>query len=183
MRNYRIIAGLAAQALFVTSWLALPATTSAAETEDSAQINTLLAEAKTKALDLKRDSADMESFTRSNRGWEGYASKILTIKEHINDSGKLLTKLKNTEPTGAPWQQTAIDRIEPLLRELAANTEATIDHLNNNRAAVHFPEFKNFVKANYELASDLEELIRDFVTYGESKGKFQRLQDKLEVAK
>jgi hypothetical protein len=37
------------------------------------------------------------------------------------------------------------------------------------------------VQANYELASDLEALIRDFVGYGEAKLKYQRLGEKLEI--
>ena len=34
---------------------------------------------------------------------------------------------------------------------------------------------------NYELATNLEELIRDFVNYGEAKQKLERLADKLEI--
>ena len=103
------------------------------------------------------------------------------VKEHINNTGRLLAKLKHAEASGAPWQQTAIQRIEPLLKELAANTEATIIYLNENRSKIHFPEFRDYVKANFELAADLEALIRDFVNYGEAKDKFERLGHKVEV--
>ena len=37
------------------------------------------------------------------------------------------------------------------------------------------------MKANYEMATDLEELIRDFVNYGEAKQKLERLGAKLET--
>ena len=80
-----------------------------------------------------------------------------------------------------PWQQAAIKRIEPALKELAANTEATIKHLTENQGKVHFPAFKDYVKANYELATDMETMIRDFVSYGEAKEKFENLGEKLEI--
>jgi len=118
---------------------------------------------------------------KSKLSWESYARKVEMIKEHVNNTGKLLTKLHEAEVTGSPWQQTAIRQIDPLLRELAANTEATINHLKENKANIHFPQFKDYVKANYELATDLEALIRDFVNYGEAKEQIDRLGKKLEV--
>ena len=93
----------------------------------------LLADAKAEAVELKDDSTDMESFTRSSLSWQSYAHKIEMIKEHVNNTGKLLSKLQAEEPNGSPWQQTAIKRIEPLLKELAANTETTINYLNENQ--------------------------------------------------
>ena len=183
MKNYREMAGLVTLTLLVAGYLSIPTTMKAAEAGDSAHISQLLADAKAEAVELKNDSADMESFTRSKLSWESYASKVEMIKGHVNNTGKLLTKLKDAEATGAAWQQTAIKRIEPLLKELAANTEATINNLNENKTKVHFTEFKDYVKANFELATDFEALIRDFVNYGEAKEKVEHLGGKLEVSR
>ena len=103
------------------------------------------------------------------------------IREHVNNTGKLLAKLQEAEPTGSPWQQDATKQIEPLLKELAANLESTINHINKNQVHIKFSEYHDYVKANYELASDLEALVRDFVNYGEAKQKYERLGAKREV--
>jgi hypothetical protein len=55
----------------------------------------------------------------------------------------LLAKLRDARGAGSAWQQTAIKRIEPLLKELAANTEITIKYLNENQNKVHFKEFRD----------------------------------------
>lgn len=175
------LAGFVASALLVTGYLLISQAAKAAEPGDSAQITRLLADAKAEASQLKDDSADLESITKSNLTWESHARKIEMVKEHVNETGKLLARLKEMEPVGSPWQQTAIKRIEPLLKELAANTETTINYLNENKMKIHFTEFKDYVKANYELATDLDALIRDFVNYGEAKEKFERLSHRLEV--
>lgn len=167
--------------VLVAGCLMIPASMRAAESADSALINKLLADAKAEASELRTDSEDMRAFTSSKMSWESYARKVEMIREHINNTGKLLAKLKDAESTGLPWQQTAIRRIEPLLRELASNTEATINHLNGNRARVHFPAFQDLTAANLELATHLEALIRDFVSYGESKQKMEDVGRKLEV--
>jgi hypothetical protein len=182
MKTYRNLAGLLTLALLVAGYLMIPTAARAADSQDSAQISKLLADAKAEALELKHDSSEMESFTRSNSSWGAYTEQVALIKEHVNNTGKLLTKLQDAEATGSPWQQAAIKRIEPLLKELAANTEVTINHLNNNPSKIHHLEFKDYVKANFELAADLESLIRDFVNYGETKHKFERLGEKLEVS-
>jgi len=173
--------GLIAPALLAAGYLMTTTANAATVGQDSAQIATLLADAKAEAVQLKDDSSDMESFIKSKLSWESYARKVDMIKEHANNTGKLLARLQEEEAGGSPWQQTAIRRIEPLLRELAANTETTINYLNANRQKIHFAEFKDYVKTNYELATDLEELIRDFINYGEAKQKAERLGSKLEI--
>ncbi len=183
MKNYRAMAGLGTLALLVAGYLSMPTTMKAAGTGDFAHISQLLADAKAEAVELKNDSGDMESFIRSKLSWASYASKVEMIKGHVNNTGKLLAKLKEVESSGAPWQRTAIKRIEPLLKELATNTEATINHLNENKTNVHSTEFKDYVKANFELATDFEALIRDFVNYGEAKEKVEHLGGKLEVSR
>ncbi len=181
MKNYRRITCLVAPALLVAGYLAIPTAAKATEPQESAQITKLLADAKSEAVELKRDSAEMDSLTRSKASWKSFAGKLNMIKEHVNTAGKLLADLKDAEAGGSPWQRTAIGQIEPLLRELAGNTEATINHLNESSTKIHFPEFKDYVRANYEMAADLESLIRDFVNYGETKQKFESLRARLEV--
>jgi hypothetical protein len=177
MKKFRQIASLLAPAILVTGCFLIPAA-KAADNVDSVQISQLLTEAKVEAAELKHDSAQMEAFTGSKLHWESYARRVEMIKEHVNNTGKLLARMKEVESTGAPWQQHAIQQIELFLKEMADNTTATIEHLNNNRDKIHFQAFRDYVKENYELASDLESLVRDFANYGEAKAKAERLSDK-----
>lgn len=181
MKRYRAMAGLVTPALLVAGCFIASTNVKAAEPGDSPKITALLEDAKAEAVQLKDDSTDMESFTRSSLNWKSYAHKTEMIKEHVNKSGKLLTQLQAEESDGSAWQQTAIKRIEPLLKELAANTETTINYLNEHQSKIHFADFKDYVQMNCELATNLEELIRDFVNYGEAKQKLERLAEKLEI--
>ena len=182
MKNYRKTIGSVTLAL-LAGYLMIPSALQAASAGESAEITKLLADAKVEAVELKADSDNMESFTRSTTSWQSYASQLEMIKGHVNNSGKLLTRLKDAEATGAPWQQAAIKRIEPFLKEMADNTTVTIKRLNDHQAKVHLPEFKDLVKANAELATNLEALIRDFVDYGNTRERFERLSEKLEVGR
>jgi uncharacterized phage infection (PIP) family protein YhgE len=166
-------------ALFV-----LPALRAADIPGDSKEVSDLLSQVKTEAIQLKTDAADMESFTLSpNLNWQSHAAKITEIKEHVNKAGDTLSKLNQARNTASDWQRTAIDRVDPILRELAANTTSIIDHLTKEQGRLlNTQEHKDYLKTNAELATKMAEVVSDFVTYGETKAKFEELSRKLEVA-
>ena len=149
--------------------------------KDSKEVSGLLADVKTEAIQLRHDADELKSFTHSSLSWESHTRKVEEIKGHVNNAGELLSKLENAKGEASPWQQQAIDRITPMLKELASNTTATIEHLNQRPKLLHTSPYADYVDANYEVASSLEELISDYVDYGKSKARSEELTSKLEV--
>jgi hypothetical protein len=170
---------MAAPGLVLAGFLAIPPISKGAA-PDSEQVSKLLSEAKTMAFQLKEDAVTMESFTRMNVSWESHAVAINQVKDHINALVRQEAKLKDARSAGAPWQQTAIDRITPFLDELTGYTYAVIEHINGEKK--HTPaEYADYLEANADYASDLAAMIGDFVDFGKSKDRLQRLGDKLEI--
>lgn len=165
-RHMTVALALAGMMLFVPGWT--PAY------GDSAQVSKLLQQAKFSATQLKADSNEMESYSQSQLHWSTHAKQINRIKEHINESGKILADLHAARDGAEPWQQDAIDRITPLLQQLASNTTAIIEHLNDRRQTWH-PEYHNYLQSNARLADDLSRLISDYIDYGEAKSKSESL--------
>jgi hypothetical protein len=181
MTIYRRLLFPSILALLVAEYLMIwPATRALASSiGDSKEISALLSEAKSEAIELRKDAEKMETFTRSKLSWESFALQINEIKDHVNKTGELLAKLNQIRETGSSWQQQAIDHITPALKELATNTESTIEHLNENRRLVHSKELEDYCVVNYELAQELTALVGDFVNYGETSAKFAELQKKV----
>ncbi|MDE3179463.1 MAG: hypothetical protein KGM47_07345 [Acidobacteriota bacterium] len=146
---------------------------------DSAEASKLLQQARMSAAQLRRDTTSMETFTRSQLSWQSHAHQINLIKEHINNTGKVVADLHNARDGAEAWQQDAIDHITPLLQEIASNTEAIINHLNENRGHTWHPEYEGYVRSNAELANDLSKLIGDYIDYGGAKSRAQSLEQKL----
>lgn len=168
-------------ALLVASFMVISPALKAADIPDSEQVSQLLSDAKTEAYQLKEDAATMHSFALTGRTWESHAGVVTGIKEHINAAGRQLAKLEDARNTASPWQQTAIDRIRPLLKELASNTQAVIEHLNKTPKNLNAPEYKDYLEANADQAEQLAGMIADFVNYGKTKQRMERLRDKLEL--
>jgi len=151
------------------------------QTKDSSEVSALFSEAKIEAVQLKHDADQLKTFTRSPLHWQTHAAKIEQIKEHVNKSGELLTKMQNARPTASPWQQQTIDRIEPMLKDIAATVESTIDSLNKQPQQLQTGPYREYVDANADLTADLAALISDYVDYGKAKNKSEALAEKLEV--
>jgi len=158
----------------------VPPSIKAADNPDSPQVAKLLSEAKTMAFQLKEDAVFMESFSFNTVSRETQAATINNIIEHINALGKQVTKLKAVEGEASPWQKTVIERINPYLDEMGGYSTAVVEHIK--RAPQHnFAEYKDYLEANADYASDLAAMIDDFVSYGNAKNRVETLGSRLEV--
>jgi hypothetical protein len=165
-------------AILLAGWAG---TANAATVPDSEHVAKLLSEAKTMAFQLKEDAVAMEGFTRMNVSWESHAVAINQIKDHVNALQNQEVKLKGARSAALPWQKTAIDRIVPYLDELEAYTSAVIERINDQPNRLFTDDYKDFLEANADYATDLAAMIGDFVDYGKTRDRLQRLGTKLEI--
>jgi hypothetical protein len=148
---------------------------------DSEQVSNLLSDVKTQAVKLSADASTMESYTRSGASWESHSAAVNQMKEHINEAGRQLTKLQEVRESASPWQKTAINRIYPLLKELADNTTNVIQYIKDNPKRLMSPGYKEYIEANADTSSRLASLIGDFQDYGNTKQRLEALASKLEL--
>jgi len=145
----------------------------------AADVDQLLQQASSQAFQLRRDSATLESFTRSRVSWQSQAAQVNTIRAHVNQMGQPLSQLQAArDSAGKPYQQ-AIDRIQPLLQELASNTTSIIDHLNQNPRRLMDPTYRDYLRANADLASNLAAQTSNIVAFANAERRFQELQAKV----
>jgi hypothetical protein len=145
----------------------------------AADVTALFKEARTTANELNRDAATMESFTRSNVSWQSHSSQIKLIKEHVNKAGAILSQMQAARADAKPWHQDAIDGITPALKQLAANTDSIINHLNENPGWLKDPTYTQYLKSSQQLASDLSAAVGNVVDYDNTKTKMEELQTTL----
>jgi hypothetical protein len=103
------------------------------------------------------------------------------IKDDVNAMGRLLAKLQDDRDGAASWQQAAIDRVTPVAKELASNTTAAIEHLNHNPSRLNSPDYQQYLEAICDSANNLAATISNFVEYGKTKQRLERMSSKLEL--
>lgn len=153
-----------------------------AQNADSKAINDLLKEAQAHAMLASEDSETLESYTRSQAmSWQSHANRLITITDHANDLLRDFNKLSSMRSEGSPWQQEAIDRVDPLLKEMADHLNTTIAHFKDNKHRSNMPPFHEYVKANREYMDKTSQLISAFVDYGENRAKANGLEAALDL--
>jgi cell division protein FtsB len=152
-----------------------------AQSADSQHVANLLAKASSQANTAAQDADILQSYTRSKLSLSTHQEQIDRIRENVNALGRTVEDLKTARSEGSPWQQEAIDRIDPLLQEIADTLTATIKHLNDNPSQIHMQPYRDYVTATYDLTHEMAATIRDFVQYGKAKGRIDKLEQKLEM--
>ncbi len=181
MSMYSSIRASSLTVTMLAGWFAFATVATAAGNVESDQVSRILSDAKMQAFQLREDAAQLESFTRSTASWESHSEASARIKEDVNKMGSLLTKLQDSRNGAAVWQQTAIDRVAPVAKELASNTTAAIERLNKNPRRLNTPDYQNYLEAIADSANNLAATITDFVDYGKARQRLERLATKLEL--
>jgi hypothetical protein len=148
---------------------------------DEAGVSKLLADAKTQSYAVSVDASTLDSFLRSNISWQSHAAELNRMKDDINATAKTVTALVNAKAQAAPWQATAIDRIIPFMKEIAADTTAAIEYLNKNQSRLTMKEYKDYTQENAATSQELSTLIAHFVDYGNHKSRYESLKNSLEL--
>ena len=153
----------------------------AVERQDNTEVTDLLSQAALEAAQLSRDADDMESLLHSDVSWQSHADMLNRIRDDVNTLGRTVARLNTTYESGSEWQQQAVDRILPLLRELASNTTAAINHLNANQLRPTTPDYVSYLEENATTAHQLAQMTSDLVKYAKSRATLEKMEDKLEL--
>jgi hypothetical protein len=151
---------------------------------ENSDVQDLLYQAREEAVGLDNDADQMEVLVRSEVDWTTHADQLSLVASHVNRLAGIIDKLQSEREKGSPWQQDAIDRITPLLREVSSNTTTAIQYLNSNQAIR--PAGRNYatwLRENAESAHELALLISDTIKYGQTKSRLEKLAGELSVNK
>jgi NTP pyrophosphatase (non-canonical NTP hydrolase) len=147
----------------------------------SAEVSKQLDSAKQQAFELARDADEMTGLLNSDVSWQSHADVLNRIRDHVNNMGMIVEKLESERDEASPWQQQAIDRMVPLLKEIASNTTAAIEHLNQNHLRPVSQDYKDYIQQNADTAHELADMISSFERYDRTRTRLEKLQDKIEV--
>jgi hypothetical protein len=151
----------------------------AIQNAENSEVQDLLYQAREEAVGLDRDADQMETLVRSDLDWQTHAAYLESVKAHINRLATIVEKLQAERDKASPWQQQTIDRVIPLLHELATNTTNAINHLNKNQARPVSGDYPTWLHENAETAHGLATIISDTIEYGRARSRLQKLAEQL----
>lgn len=150
-----------------------------AQNAASIVISEQLKTVKSHAALAEDDAAVLNSYTGSGLAWQSHTARVNLMTEHVNALIKDYNDLAEMRPEGAPWQQEAIDRIQPLVHETADHLTDLIAHMSANQSRLHMKPYRDYVNNQYKMVRNLHQVIADFVDYGEAREQAEALEQQL----
>lgn len=150
--------------------------------EESPQLAQVLDQARMEAAELAKDADETESLIRSDVSWQTHAEMLDRVKEHVNNMARIIQQLQSERSSGSELQEQAVDRISPLLKELAANTTAAINYLNQNKTRPLVGPYTQYLEDNADTAHELASTVSSLYEYEKSMAKIATLRNKLELS-
>ena len=150
---------------------AMPVTPAEKETER------LLKQISDNAAIASKHADRLDSFTRvgSRLAYATHAAELTAAKDAVNAMGADFRRLQELRPSALPWQQSVIDRLEPVLVGLAAHTTDAIGRLNGDRGKLSSPEYKDAIRNLYAYADHTSTLVTVNVEYAQARENLNRL--------
>src|SRR5258706_4781773 len=107
--------------------IALPLAQAANKTDPG----TTLQEMEQSAFDAARQADSLSvGYSLSS---ETHSMYLNVLRKDINSMGRELRSLEDRSDSLAPWQKQAVGKIEPMLKDAAANADHAIDFFNEHR--------------------------------------------------
>lgn len=142
-----------------------------------------LKDIETSALQAETQADQLRTIiTNQNLSWESHLSELNALKQEVNSMGKEMASLENERESLAPWEQQAVDKVLPLLKDTATNTTNAILYLNDNK--VHLwssPDYRAEADRIRQDSEQISKTLKDYLKFSKASNQERQLRGSLGV--
>lgn len=168
--NYLLIAALAA----------LPAVSlarSVSPSHDSSHAVESLRNFESVAADASDQAAGLDANTRSPElGWESYTVRLQSLKDDVNDLGRMLARLNQMRDSLTAADRAALDRVTPMLKEMADNTTAAVQYANRDHENFWTPTYRKYIVNLMNASDQMSSSVNHALELDKARAKEKQLE-------
>jgi len=135
----------------------------------------MLAQFENQAGEARREAERLESGNRNSLSWQSHARYLNTMREQVNDMGKMLAKLEASKSQATHFQEKAIQAARPHLEDVARRVENAINWLNEDRGSVTRADFKDNLQGLWVSSDRLYTDVDTITDYHEARMRLYEL--------
>jgi hypothetical protein len=144
----------------------------------------LLGDVLSEARQARNHADNLQRFmSKPSSGWQLQAGELSQIREAVNDMSGKLCRLEAIRRVASPWEQKAIDQAAPLITEMANETRAAIEYLNDNETYLFNPDYTRYGTDLYQRSATLVNSVGEFAKFGQVHREDLRLERSLGLIK
>ena len=176
--------------MFKTSLIASAALVALSFSQAEARINpgfTLTSEAQQKLEHLRatsdsvKNNADQLRMAAKNAELspEGHTSTLETMRAAINDMGRTMDVLQAEHSSLSSWEQEAVAKTAPLLKNAAENTDTAINTLKADDQYLWNPVYTSSLNHISQDTKQMATILKDDLKLAQLRHQEQRLDQSL----
>lgn len=157
--------------------LAVPVIHATATTLANPDVNTPMEEAKQASSQLRNTADTLHAITRGGGlSWQSHSWYLNSVRENVNQLGKMLFNLESLKPHATDTQQIAIEAMRPRLVETANALTNAIELLNERPHNVYFGQYRDAVQTVSAQAASLHQTLDAVLGYEAAQAKLNSLE-------
>jgi hypothetical protein len=145
------------------------------------EVLTLLKGIHAKAASVEDHAQEMQKLIEGDGSWQSHATNLQEIKADVNDMAHKFARLEEIRDSGTAEERAEIDRVQPMLKALAANTTAAIKYLADNQKDFWLPAYMEHVNTLVNTSDQLYTSLGHVVQFEQVTAKEKRLEKTLET--
>ncbi|MGJ5817583.1 hypothetical protein [Paludibaculum fermentans] len=107
---------------------------------------------------------------------DSHLSPLWMLKQDVNAMGKEISALEAERDTLQPWEQQAVDKVVPLLKEAATNTEEAIEYFNTNHNFLWSPQYRGYADKVKQDSDQIARTLKNYLKYEKVQNEEQQLR-------
>ena len=111
--------------------------------------------------------------------WETHSGYLNSLRDDINRMGRDLRSLDDRFDSLVPWQKQAVNKVEPMLKDAAANTGHAIDFLNEHRYELWSGDYHGYITSLFDESRQIADTLKDYLKYAKAHNQEQQLKETL----
>ncbi len=132
------------------------------------------------AMALTEEADQLRQFTENPEySPESHLVTLMEMKEGINRMGREVSRLEGERDSLAPWEQQAIDKVQPLLKETALNTGKAIDYFNENRLRLWGADYREYASDILRDSDQMAKTLKDYLKLAKTSAQERKLEQSL----
>lgn len=109
---------------------------------------------------------DLEFLSQRNTvSADSHLPPLIELREDVNTMGKEIASLEAQRDSLEPWEQAAVDKVVPLLKEAADNTQGAIHYFNESRLGLWTPNYRSYVQKVQRDSDQIAQTLKDYMKY------------------
>jgi hypothetical protein len=129
------------------------------------------------AVKTAQEASEIQSMARNvNTSWEAHAAHWQLVRDDVNRLGEELDHLKEVRGQLDPDEAKIVDRIYPVLKSMADNTQAAILFLNQQQQHLWLGSYQTYVANLADEADQLSKTVGEYVRLAKARNNEKHIE-------